>query len=385
MPKSRIKVLMIAFELPPFNSGGLGEACLGLTKALSQHVDITFLLPTKLDYPYTHMKLIYGDEFLKNKRRRPDKVFKGYENTPYQNLEALGIETVSKNMVERAMLEDFDIVHAHDWMAVKTAMQIAEKKQVPWVFQLHSTEIDRSPIEYLDRQKYDLEKLGVERASRIITVSNYTKKIVQQYFCNTDNIDTVYNDLTIDNNNFSEALPIDRPIILSLGRITYQKGLENLLKTARIVVDKVPEALFVIVGDGDKTRDLIEYSGTLGLSGNIVFTGFLRGKEKELIYNSASVFMMPSISEPFGLVAIEAASKGIPTIISKQSGVCEVLKGSKIVDYWDSEKMAKYILKILENKKHRAKIIEEQNKSLKNISWENSALEVNRIYNKILR
>lgn len=385
MPASKTKVLMLAFELPPFNSGGLGEACLGLTKALSKVVDITFLLPTKLDYPYTHMKLIFGDEFATKKELAAEKtIFKGYENSSYKNLEILGIEKVSKNMVDLAMLEDFDLIHAHDWMTVKAAIQISQKKNVPWIFQLHSTEVDRSPIEYIDKQKYDLEKLGIEKATRVITVSNYTKKVVQEYFHNTDKIDTVYNAITLDNNNFNESLPIDRPIILSLGRITYQKGLDNLLNAARIVVDEVPQALFVIVGDGDKTSQLIEYAGTLGLSGNVVFTGFLRGKERELVYNSASVFMMPSISEPFGLVAVEAASKGIPTILSKQSGVCEILKGSKVVDYWDSEKMAKYILKILKSKKHQKKIVDKQNESLKNISWENSASTLNKIYTKIL-
>jgi hypothetical protein len=387
MPAKKIRVLMLAFELPPHNSGGLGVACLGLTKALSEYVDITYLLPTKLNYSYKHMKIIFGDSpesYSDLSKAKPQ--FMAYDSRSYNILEKMGIAKITNSLVDAALKEDFDIIHANDWMTVEAAIKISEITKKPLVLQIHSTTIDRGPLEHLDKQIFDIEKNGMKKSDKVIAVSNYTKGIINKYFnIKKSKIGVVYNATEPDLFTTRETINTKRPIILSLGRITYQKGLVHLLESAQKVVKEIPDALFVIVGDGDMNNYIIEKSAELGLGGNIIFTGFLRGRQREVVYNSASVFVMPSISEPFGIVAVEAAVNNIPTVLSRQSGAAEVLKGTMVCDYWDTEKMANQIVDLVKNKKVKSAVVKAQSKSLKNITWENSAKDCVKIYKKVLK
>lgn len=383
---------MVGFELPPFNSGGLGEACLGLTKSLSKNVDIIFLLPKKLPLSYNHMKIIFADERKINTRHEKksnlcdkNNIVSVYsKNKISQHLNYFN--HINNKMINRAKNEKFDLIHAHDWMSVKIALKLKKIKKIPLVLQIHSTEIDRSPLESIDIEKYKLEKYGMENADIVIAVSEYTKKIIQDYYnIPNEKIEVVYNGSTFGKKiqKTKEKLKVTNPIILFVGRLTFQKGINQLLKVAKYVTSKVPNAIFVIAGDGDMYHEAIEKSCELDLIPNILFSGFVRDKEREILYNSADVFIMPSISEPFGLVALEAANFKIPSVISKQSGVGEVLEGARLVDFWDTEKMGGNIIEILKNKKIQKNIVKEQNKSLKRLNWDNAATKCIKIYNKL--
>jgi glycosyltransferase involved in cell wall biosynthesis len=387
MPKEKMTVLMLAFELPPYNSGGLGEACLGLTKSLSNHdVNITFMLPEKQNYDHPHMKIIFAHDSTP-KKKTTNKIsikIRGYDQRPFKSIKEQ-VEIITSNMVKGAAQESFDLVHAHDWMTAKAGVEISKITGKPLVFQIHSTEIDRAPEQHVDKNRFTLEKYGIENADKIVVVSKYTQKTIEKHYnANPKKIGVVYNATDINVKKGTSRKLFNRPIVLSLGRITYQKGIDHLLKAARKVVDKNPKTLFVIVGDGDMYSYVVELAATLGLSGNIVFTGFLRGEERETLYANAKVFVMPSISEPFGLVAVEAAMYNIPTIVSNQSGVAEVLKGAVRTDYWDTNLLSKRILAILNNKKTSKYIVSKQTKDLQNISWDKSAKELCNLYHKLV-
>ncbi len=385
---------MVGFELPPFNSGGLGEACLGLTKSLSKYIDIIFLLPKKLPFFHNHMKIIFAVEQDIIESKKPHNkvgiIQKSKEISVYSSQKIESQIEYFKNlnfkMLKRALKEDFDLIHAHDWMSVKIALELKKIKNKPLILQIHSTEIDRSPIENMDIEKYNLEKYGMEQADKIIAVSEYTKKIIQDYYgIPKEKIEVVYNGSTFGKREIAKTnkLKIVNPIILFVGRLTFQKGISQLLSVAQKTVKEIPNAVFVIAGDGDMYKEMIEKSCEMGLIGNILYSGFIRGEAREVIYNSANIFIMPSISEPFGLVALEAANFKIPSIISKQSGVGEVLEGSHLIDFWDTDKMSKSIVSILKNKSIQKDIIKKQNESLKKLTWDEAAHSCIEIYNKL--
>lgn len=390
---NRQKILMIGFELPPFNSGGLGVACLGLTKALANlGFDITFLLPKKLDYKYTHMRLIFANEFIKNDVNERDKnkfllskkIISTYTTKTYKNIMDLNYEEVENLMAERAKKENFDIIHAHDWMTFNTAIKIKKLTGKKLTVQIHSTEIDRSPLEGIDKYKYEIEKKGMEEADLVIAVSQYTKELINKFYgIPLEKIRVVYNASEMPEIEKSVKLQMTGPLILFLGRITYQKGTNHLLHVARKVVDEIPNAKFVISGDGDMYHEMINNAATLGLSGNIIFAGFLRGLQKETVLNSCSLFVMPSLSEPFGIVALEAANFGMPVLVSKQSGARELLQGAIVADFWDTDLMAKQIIDTLNKKSKYKKLVKQLQKDLSKITWDNSAIQCQLVYNEL--
>ena len=388
----RARILMLAFELPPFNSGGLGEACLGLTKALYKlGYAITFLLPKKLPYNHSHLKLIFADELLNDeeKRRlsllREEKFISTYDIRKIFQMEELNFEEITELLLKRALLEDFDIIHAHDWMTFRAAVKIKQNSGKKLIVQVHSTEVDRSPLDTLDMEKYNIEKYGMENADIVVTVSNYSKQLIHNFYgIPLEKIHVVYNASNLEELKEVPKLKLKGPIIMFLARITYQKGPNHFLQIAKKVVEKKPEALFVVVGDGDMYKEMVTNACSMGLSGNIIFAGFLRGIQKEIILNSSDLFLMPSISEPFGIVALEAAHFGVPVIISRQSGVSELLQGAVVADFWDIDLMVKEILRLTNNRKESRKLKELLKKDLEKISWDSSALQCEEAYNKLM-
>ena len=282
-------------------------------------------------------------------------------------------------------MENFDVIHTHDWMTFEAAVKIKNLTGKKLVVQIHSTEIDRSPLFSLDLYKYNIEKYGMENADVVIAVSCYTKQLLNKFYgIPNEKIKVVYNAADLEERKEPNTkLNIKGPIILFLGRITHQKGPNHFLEIAEKVVKQNPAAVFVVVGNGDMYQEMVSNAAVRGLSGNIIFTGFLRGIEKEIILNSSSLFLMPSLSEPFGIVALEAANYGMPVIISKQSGVAEVLKNSITADFWDTDLMAKEILRLTSNQKKAKKLSERIKENLSNLSWDNSAYQCENAYSSL--
>lgn len=244
---------------------------------------------------------------------------------------------------------DFDIIHAHDWLAFPAGMAVRAVTGKPLVCQVHATEFDRSG-DHINQHVYDIERAGVYAADRVIAVSKLTKEVLlRRYGADPDKIDVVYNGVDAEGAQPQPGGKIesDDKIVLFLGRITMQKGPEYFIRAAARVLEKYDKVKFVVAGSGDMAMRMIEEAAHLGIGQKVLFTGFLRGKDVERVYQMADCYVMPSVSEPFGIVALEAIQHDTPAIISKQSGVSEVLSHALKVDFWDINDMADKILAVL--------------------------------------
>ncbi|MEM9082257.1 MAG: glycosyltransferase, partial [Planctomycetota bacterium] len=246
---------------------------------------------------------------------------------------------------------EFDVIHAHDWMTYPAGMALAQITGKPLVAHIHSTEFDRSG-EHVNQAIYDIERRGMHAAVRVIAVSMLTKGICQgKYSVPAHKIRVIYNG--VENNGAESAIFGGRrieakdKIVLFLGRITMQKGPEFFVHAARKVLSKEPNTKFLVAGSGDMARRMIELAAELGIGHKVLFTGFLRGDDVKRIFRMADCYVMPSVSEPFGIAPLEAMANGTPTIISKQSGVSEVLQNVLKVDFWDIDEMANKIVAVL--------------------------------------
>ena len=268
----------------------------------------------------------------------------------------------------------FDVIHAHDWMTYPAGMALARITGKPLVTHIHSTEFDRSG-EHVNQGVYDIERRGMHAAIRVVAVSQLTKNIVaQRYAVEPDKIDVCYNGIESNGGPApgTEVAAKDR-IVLFLGRITMQKGPEYFVAAAKKVLEKIPDVKFFVAGSGDMARRMIEQAAELGIGHKILFTGFLRGKDVERIFRMADLYVMPSVSEPFGIAPLEAISQGTPALISKQSGVSEVLSHALKVDFWDVDEMANKIIAILRHPPLSATLKQHGPMELRKLTWEGAA------------
>ncbi len=250
---------------------------------------------------------------------------------------------------EIARGEDFDVVHAHDWMTFPAGLAVAGIKGVPLVVHVHSTEFDRSGIN-VNQRIYDIERRGMHGAMKVIAVSILTKNICQHHYgVDPNKIEVVYNAIDVNGTYDEEKYKIhnDEKIVLFLGRITMQKGPEYFLAAAKKVLEVMDNVKFVMAGSGDMIRRTIEMAAAMGIGHKVLFTGFLRGNDVEKVFKMADLYVMPSVSEPFGIAPLEAMSHDVPVLISKQSGVSEVLTHALKVDFWDINEMANKIVAVL--------------------------------------
>lgn len=332
-----MKIAMIGWEYPPFKVGGLGTHCYGLTHGLAdKNVHIDFFMPKlrkKIKSDNKNINIIEVGEAEVYPYDRPDDKELGgkFFDAVYRYNELLVQRVKGK----------YDLIHCHDWLTMKAAVAIKEKLGIPLVLTVHSTEYDRSGWIYPNQWFIDIEREGMQKADRIIAVSEFTKRVVvEKYGINPDKITVVHN----------AVYPIGegekRNLVLFLGRLTIQKGPEFFLKTAKKVL-QYEDARFVIAGIGDMMPRLIEQAVHLGISNKVIFTGKLTEEEVKHIYKISSIYVMPSVSEPFGITALEAISAGTPTIVSKSAGVSEVLKNCFKVDFWDTDEMANKIIALI--------------------------------------
>lgn len=279
--------------------------------------------------------------------------------------------------------QNFDVIHCHDWMTYPAAMALAQITGRPMIAHIHSTEFDRSG-EHVHQKVYDIERRGMHAAIRVVAVSNYTKSLcIQRYGLDPDKIDVVYNGIdqggqpTDDDNIESKD-----KIVLFLGRITMQKGPEYFVAAAKKVLEKMDNVKFIVAGSGDMARRMIELAAEMGIGHKVLFTGFLRGKDVARVFRMADCYVMPSVSEPFGIAPLEAMSHDVPVIISKQSGVSEVLTHALKVDFWDVNEMANKILAVLRHPPLSQTLREHGRFELRRLTWDGAASQCVELYHR---
>lgn len=285
-------------------------------------------------------------------------------------------------VVALARHESFDVVHAHDWLTYPAGIAIASVSGKPLVVHVHSTEFDRSG-DNIHQQLYDIERRGMHLADRVIAVSEYTKSIcVQRYGVPSAKVDVVYNGIDREADQPAPGAQIESKdkIVLFLGRITMQKGPEYFIAAAKRVLEKIKNVKFVVAGSGDMTTRMIELAAQMGIGSKVLFTGFLRGRDIERIFSMADCYVMPSVSEPFGISALEAIHHDVPVIISKQSGVSEVLTHVLKVDFWDTDEMANKIVAVLRHPPLSQALRQHGPFQLRWLTWDGAAEKCLRSY-----
>ncbi len=444
-----MKVFMLGWEFPPFISGGLGTACYGLTKAMSNlGIQITFALPkpVETDCEYsTHVKMLspssivpepgmktqveytqveqeylenvkfksiesllqpystpeqyeqYFEEIIRKKRAAGKLAMDNSDNSDYSvNADASNycgnmyneIHRYAAAAVHLALKEDFEVIHAHDWMTYPAGMAVAAVTGKPLIVHVHSTEFDRSG-EHVNQGVYDIERRGMHAADKVIAVSHLTRNIaISRYGVVGEKVEVVYNGVERNGNT---AAPIsrvgirnDEKIILFLGRITMQKGPEYFLHAAKKVLSVMDNVKFVMAGSGDMMKRTIEMAADLGIGHKVLFTGFLRGDDVQKVYQMADLYVMPSVSEPFGIAPLEALNHDVPVLISKQSGVSEVLTHALKVDFWDTEEMANKIMAVLKYPPLQMTLREHGNFEVRKLKWADAAASCARIYADVM-
>lgn len=433
-----MKVLMFGWEFPPEISGGLGRVCHALTTQLANlGTEILFVMPKagKNRACFPNFELLGANEVPLSMTTQKmidklssetvdflciDSILNPYMNDlQYQsrltqalmsqtNVETIRLsrlmghldfdggygdnlfQEVSRYALTGVLLGlkgGFDVIHAHDWITFLAGVEAKRISGKPLICHVHATEFDRTG-DHPNDEIYRIEKYGLEMADRVITVSHRTKDmVVQKYGIPSEKVFVVHNAVSkeklLERDEIKKHLK--EKIVLFLGRVTLQKGPDYFVEAARLVLKQFKNVRFVMAGTGDMLARLIERVASYRLQKHFHFTGFLRGREIEEMFALSDLYVMPSVSEPFGITPFEAMLYHVPIIISKQSGIAEILTHAIQVDFWDVEKLADEIIKILANEDETKKLIEEGAKELDKISWYHSAQKVLQHYGELTR
>ena len=403
-----MKLLMLGWELPPHNSGGLGVACFNMAKALSrQGIDIDFVIPYQAKHPdIDFMKILSATKL--------DPIYR-YGGGSYASLDIfkelipdvdhetlLSIREIQKeycNYIDKYLIRHHpSVVHAHDWLTYEAGIMAKKKHHIPLIAHVHATEFDRAGMNVGNPLIHEIEYEGLMAADRIVAVSETTKRIIhEKYHIPLSKIDVVYNSLDenyekneyhFDEKTYRYVKSLKKSghtIISTVGRFTIQKGLPNLMRAAALTISKNPKLIFIFAGDGEERNQLIEQAADLGIAKNVIFTGFIRGKRLRDIYSLTDIFVMSSISEPFGLTALEAAHHGDVLILTNQSGVSEIIWSALKYDFWDKQKLADEILAVAENPALKQTLKENVKQEYCKISWDQVAKKCLEVYNKTVK
>ena len=397
-----MKVLMFGWEFPPFNTGGLGTACYGITKGLSNKgVDVIFVLPNAPQGAKgEHVKLVVADKSVKIKRiNSPISAY--MTNEEYLKIKTnkdkgsqygqdlfLEVQRYAALAGEIAKEEEFDVIHAHDWLTYLAGLEAKKVSGKPLVVHMHATEFDRTGGNGVNQYVYDIERKGMHEADIVIPVSNYTKNMIMKHYGVPENkIHVVHNAVEFTNYDGGSVSGLNdhSKIVLFLGRITLQKGPDYFIDAARKVLDIYPDVKFIVAGSGDMEPAMIEKAASLGMCEHVLFAGFLRGEDIDRAYKMADVYVMPSVSEPFGITPLEAMRNGTPVIISKQSGVSEVITHCIKIDFWDINQMADKILGVLRFKELHGEMSDMGGREVMKFNWDIPAEKCVDVYNKVVR
>jgi glycosyltransferase involved in cell wall biosynthesis len=399
------RVLMLGWEFPPFKSGGLGTACYGLTKGLArQGVQVTFVMPVAPEGAKAEfVKLLGANQFGKNIKtigvpstlapyQTADQYAEDYAPLSTKGVygrniyqEARRFARVSRIIAKK---EHHDVIHAHDWMTYEAGIEARKVSGKPLVVHIHATEFDRTgdnPNNYIANIEYK----GLKEADLIIANSNFTKNnVIKHYKIPENKIRVVHWGIEEDDPayhlNYRSAMNKKGKVILFLGRITIQKGPDYFIEVAKKVHDFEPNTLFVIAGDGDMMPRIINRAHELGIADKVIFTGFLQGAEVHKAFQMADLYVMPSVSEPFGLVALESLKNKTPIIVSKQSGVSEVLKNCLKTDFWDIDRMTDMIVNVLRHKELHEELKERGHSEVQKFNLDEPARKVHDVYKEVI-
>ena len=413
---------MFGWEFPPHILGGLGTASFGLIKGLSMQPDLEtiFVMPKPWgDEDRSFMKIIgacntpivwrdVGYDYVAgrlSKYMAPEDYFKLrdhiYADFSYRHVNDLGCIEFSgrypDNLQEEinnysivagviARAEQYDIIHAHDWLTYPAGIHAKKVSGKPLVIHVHATDYDRSRGN-VNPEVYHIEKNGMEHADHIITVSDLTRNtVVEKYGQHQSKVTTVHNavePLSKDIRSIQDKRGVNEKIVTFLGRITMQKGPEYFVEAAAKVLSRADNVRFVMAGNGDMMNKMIRFAAEKGITDRFHFTGFMKGKQVYEILRSSDVYVMPSVSEPFGISPLEAMQCGVPSIISKQSGCAEILDYAIKVDYWDTDAMADAIYGLITYPALHRFLKEEGLKEVNNIKWEYAGQKVRAIYDRL--
>ncbi len=423
---------MFGWEFPPHISGGLGTASFGLTKGMAtlDDLDVIFVVPKAWgDEDQTMVRLVGANKvpvafkqvYYKGFRRSLETIEVSSKIVPYTDPENfwemtrtevsghnLMVQTNSTGTVDFsgrydtslmdeiykyavvasviAEENDFDIIHAHDWLAYPAGIAAMEVSGKPLVIHVHATDFDRSGGS-VNPDVYRIEKNGMDAASKIITVSNLTRDIViNKYNIDPAKVETVYNavePVEIHSDHFLKK-GFDEKVVTFLGRITLQKGPEYFIEAAYKVLQVMDNVRFVMAGSGDMMEKMMRRAAALKITDRFHFTGFLKGTDVFTMLDMSDVYIMPSVSEPFGISPLEAMQSNVPVIISKQSGVAEILTHAVKTDFWDIDAMADAIYAILNYYPLADTIIKNGKEEVIKLKWDNSARHVRDIYKSVL-
>ncbi len=421
---------MFGWEFPPHVAGGLATACYGLTKGLAKcGVDMIFVVPKAYGDEDQSATRIVGaeDVTFEGSSSELEELWKhlvyveaGSNLIPYLSPEEF--ETVTsktsrdgaishtshfsrrfkfaggygKNLMSEvanyallahtiAKQNEFDVIHAHDWLTYLAGISAKKASGKPLVIHVHATEFDRSG-ENVNQVVYDIERRGMEEADLVVTVSNLTRNIViSRYGIDPSKVVTVHNAVDFSASDFENVeRGTNEKIVTFLGRITYQKGPDYFIEAAHKVIKRYNNVRFVMAGSGDMLNRMIRRVAKLGIADKFNFTGFLKGADVQHMFALSDVYVMPSVSEPFGISPLEAMRSHVPTIISKQSGVAEVLKHAIKVDFWDVDAMADAIYGILQYPALTKMFIHYGDREVDSLKWDKAALKVKQVYERAI-
>jgi len=436
---------MLGWEFPPFISGGLGTACYGLAKAIgNEGTDILFVLPRgtvdqRVDRVHVfsagekhgtqtywtvegleHVRLVpvgaglkpyvteeqYRQEREQEARARETTVATGggpagagaYDPSRPTSLGVMDgpsiyagdlfteVHRYARLVAEVARQNEFDVIHAHDWMTYPAGLSVSALSGKPLVVHIHSTEFDRSGAN-VNQRVYDIERAGLHGAARVICVSRLTRDIVtSRYGVPESKCRVIHNAITVNGKpipHMFDRIERDDKIVLFVGRVTMQKGPEYFLAAAKKVLGVMDNVKFVMAGSGDMIKRIIELAAAMGIGHRVTFTGFLRGDDLDRVFQMADLYVMPSVSEPFGLAPLEALSHDVPVLISKQSGVSEVLTHALKVDFWDINEMANKIIAVLRHPPLQKTLREHGAFEVRKFSWSDAAKSCIDVYKEV--
>ncbi len=391
---------MFGWEFPPLSSGGLGTACYGLTKSLSKKgIEITFVLPysteiSDVDFlkliPAGNIKIrriasflhpyMSSEGYRKSLSEKPNS--KIYGSTLFE--EVYRYTLAAEKIAEE---EEFDVIHCHDWMTFGAGISAKKKKNKPLILHVHSTEYDRTGGHQVNQYVYDLERYGMHKADIIIAVSNFTKnKIIAHYGVSTEKVRVVHNAVDLTQRYFQDNFEIKKTdrVVLYLGRVTLQKGPDYFVYAAKKVLEQEKNVKFIIAGSGDMEPFIIEKVAELGIADKVLFAGFLNQEDVERAYKMADIYVMPSVSDPFGISALEAMKNKTPVILSKQSGVAEVVRHCLKVDFWDVNEISNKIIALLRYKPLHETLKEHGYFEVNKFSWDVPAEKCIVVYNELI-
>ena len=394
-----MKVLMLGWELPPHNSGGLGVACYQMCRALARRgVDIEFVLPYHADHGIDFMRvtaaLPQDAGMVQRSGIAYDSMMYYFDDGRVAEYTISGQQQLYEGAIGRVVEgQQYDIIHAHDWLTFRAGLRARELLGRPLVLHVHSIESDRAGGPGGNPLVRDIEDLAFHAADRIIAISNFTRRaIIRDYHIPADRITVVHNAM-----DCADMIPAGPPeattyrylaalraqgyrIVVNIGRLTIQKGLPNLLRAARLVIEKHARVMFLIVGSGEQYHELVELAAQLGIARHVIFTDFQRGKAWRDAFAIGDLFVLPSVSEPFGLTPLEAIGYGTPALISKQSGVSEILHHALKVDHWDIAEMANQITAVVQQDVLRDELAANASRELEGISWMKAADRIRELY-----